>query len=190
MAARQLQRICVFAGSGVGRRPEYWEAASNLGRELAERGIGLVYGASGAGLMGATADAALAAGGEAVGVIPESLLALEQVHRGLTELHVVGSMHERKAKMAELADAFIALPGGIGTLEELLEVTTWTKLGIHAKPCGVLDVAGYYEPLAAMLDDAVAEEFMSARDRGILNFEAGPERLLGRLEAWTAAARG
>src|SRR6201992_1403319 len=149
-------RVCVFAGSGDGRRPEYREAASARVLDLAERGIGLVYGGSARGLMGAAADAAMAAGGEAIGVIPEALLGLETYHRGLTELHIVGSMHERKAKMADLSRAFIALPGGIGTLEELLEVTTWSKLGIHAKPCGVLNVSGYYDPLGAMLHDTAS----------------------------------
>ncbi|HEY0278852.1 MAG TPA: TIGR00730 family Rossman fold protein [Solirubrobacterales bacterium] len=136
MSPSSTDRICVFAGSDDGNRPEYREAASALGRELAERGIGLVYGGSGRGLMGAAADAALAAGGEAIGVIPEALLGLETSHRGLTELHIVGSMHERKAKMADLSRAFIALSGGIGTLKELLEVTTWSILGIHTKPAG------------------------------------------------------
>ena len=185
MAANQLQRLCVFAGSGDGRRPEYRQAARALGRERAERGIGLVYGGSGLGLMGATADAALAAGGEAIGVIPESLLALEEVHRDLTELHVVGSMHERKALMGDLSDAFAALPGGIGTLEELLEVATWSKLGIHAKPCGVINVSGFYDPLAAMLDHTVAEGFMRSEHRRILLVDASPERLLDRLREWS-----
>ena|ERR1700742_2758110 len=188
MAGQQLQRLCVFAGSGDGRRPEYRQAASSLGRELAERGVGLVYGGSGVGLMGATADAALAAGGEAIGVIPESLLSLEQVHSDLTELHVVGSMHERKALMAELSDAFAALPGGIGTLEELLEIATWSKLGIHAKPVGVLNVGGFYDPLAAMLDHTVEEGFMSAEHRRILLVDASSERLLGRLQEWKPPA--
>jgi uncharacterized protein (TIGR00730 family) len=181
MPLSRSQRVCVFAGSGDGRRPEYREAASALGRELAERGIGLVYGGSGRGLMGAAADAALAAGGEAIGVIPEDLLGLEQFHRGLTELHVVGSMHERKAKMGELADAFVALPGGIGTLEELLEVATWSKLGIHSKPCGAVNVCGYYDGLGTMLDVAVAEGFMAADYRDTIVFDAGPAALLDRL---------
>ena len=155
---------------------------------MAERGVGLVYGGSGVGLMGATADAALAAGGEAIGVIPESLLSLEQVHSDLTELHVVGSMHERKALMAELSDAFAALPGGIGTLEELLEIATWSKLGIHAKPVGVLNVGGFYDPLAAMLDHTVEEGFMSAEHRRILLVDASSERLLGRLQEWKPPA--
>jgi uncharacterized protein (TIGR00730 family) len=181
MSPSSTERICVFAGSGDGNRPEYREAASELGRELAQRRIGLVYGGSARGVMGAAADAALAAGGEAIGVIPEGLLELEQYHRSLTELHIVGSMHERKAKMADLADAFIALPGGIGTLEELLEVTTWSKLGIHAKPCGVLNVCGYFDPLGAMLDATVSEGFMAAEYREILIFDPSPAALLDRL---------
>jgi uncharacterized protein (TIGR00730 family) len=185
MAPPQLERICLFAGSGYGRRPEYREAAAAFGQQLAERGIGLVYGGSGVGLMGAAADAALAAGGEVFGVIPEALLALEQVHKDITELHVVGSMHERKALMGDLSNAFAALPGGMGTLEELLEVATWSKLGIHAKPCGVINVCGYYDRLAAMLDEAVEEDFMSPADRRILLVDASPERLLRRLQDWT-----
>jgi uncharacterized protein (TIGR00730 family) len=181
MSPSPPQRVCVFAASSDGRRPEYREAASALGRELAERGIGLVYGGSARGLMGAAADAALAAGGEAIGVIPEALLGLEQYHRDLTELHVVGSMHERKAKMAELADAFVALPGGIGTLEELLEITTWSKLGIHAKPCGVVNTGGYFDALAAMLDATVSEGFMAAEYREILVFDPTPAGVLDRL---------
>ena len=178
MTPTRPQRVCVFAGSGDGKRPEYREAASVLGRELAERGIGLVYGGSGRGLMGAAADAALAAGGEAVGVIPEALLGLEQFHRELTELHIVGSMHERKAKMGELADAFVALPGGIGTLEELLEVATWSKLGIHAKPCGAVNTCGYYDALGAMLDAAVEEGFMAPEYRATVIFDPSPAALL------------
>jgi uncharacterized protein (TIGR00730 family) len=181
MDSSRPQRVCVFAGSGAGRRPEYREAASDLGRLLAQRGVGLVYGGSGRGLMGAVADAALTAGGEAIGVIPEGLLGLEQYHRDLTELHIVGSMHERKAKMAELADAFVALPGGIGTLEELLEVATWSKLGIHSKPCGVLNVCGYYDALGAMLDATVAEGFMAPEYRDTIVFDAEPAALLDRL---------
>jgi uncharacterized protein (TIGR00730 family) len=179
-----LTNICVFAGSGVGRSPRYREAAESLGAELAERGIGLVYGASGIGLMGATADAALTAGGKVVGVIPEALLALEQVHTGLSELHVVDSMHARKAKMASLVDAFVALPGGMGTLEELLEIATWSKLGIHAKPCGVVNVDGYYDPLDSMLGHAVAENFIRPEDRDLVLFHTDPKLLLDRLDEW------
>jgi len=189
VAAPQLPRICLFAASGGGRRPEYREAAAGFGRELAERGIGMVYGGSGVGLMGAAAEAALAADGEVVGVIPEALLKLEQFHQGLTELHVVGSMHERKAKMGELADAFAALPGGLGTLEELLEVATWAKLGIQVKPCGAINVGGYFDQLAALLDKAVEEEFMRPEDRRILIVDSDPQRLLARLQAWTPPPR-
>lgn len=189
MAASDPTCVCVFAGSGTGRLPEYREAAEILGTELAERGITVVYGASGIGLMGAMADAALAAGGEVVGVIPEALLALEQAHRGLTELHVVDSMHARKAKMASLVDAFVALPGGMGTLEELLEVATWSKLGIHAKPCGVLNVGGYYDQLASMLDRAVAERFMTPADRAIVAFDADAKALIDRLREWVPPAQ-
>jgi uncharacterized protein (TIGR00730 family) len=183
VASSSPERICVFAGSGVGRRLEYREAAAALGRELAAQGVGLVYGGSGVGLMGALADAALAGGGEVVGVIPESLLALEQFHRGVTDLRVVASMHERKATMADLADAFVALPGGIGTLEELFEVATWSKLGIHSKPCGVVNVGGYYDPLAAMLDRVVEEQFMSVRDRELVLIDPDPASLLRRLRS-------
>src|SRR6201996_3705564 len=181
MSPSPPQRICVVAASSDGSFSEPREAASALGRELAERGIGLVYGGSGRGLMGAAADAALAAGGEAIGVIPEALLGLETYHRDLDELHIVGSMHERKAKMADLSRAFIALPGGIGTLEELLEVTTWSKLGIHAKPCGVLNVSGYFDPLGAMLDATVSAGFMAAEYRELLIFDPSPSSLLDRL---------
>ena len=135
--------------------------------------------------MGAAADGALADSRGSAGVLPESLLALEQVHQGLTELHVVGSMHERKALMGELSNAFVALPGGMGTLEELLEVATWSKLGIHAKPCGVINVCGYYDRLAAMLDKAVEEDFLSTEDRRILLVDDSPERLLRQLQDWT-----
>ena len=187
MGPRQQERICIFAGSGVGSRPEYRQAAVAIGRELAGQGVGLVYGGSAAGLMGAAADAALAAGGEVVGVIPEPLLELEQFHRGLTELHVVGTMHERKALMAELSEAFVALPGGIGTLEELLEIATWTKLGIHTKPCGAINVCGYYDHLGAMLDRAVEEGFMRQVDRDIVVIGADPARLVGELRAQGSA---
>ena len=190
MSSSQPERVCVFAGSGDGRRPQYREAAELLGRELAARGIGLVYGGSGRGLMGAAADAALAAGGEAIGVIPEGLLGLEQFHRDLTELHVVGSMHERKALMAELSDAFVALPGGAGTLEELIEVYTWSQLGLHDNPMGVLNVAGYYDGLAALLDHAVQEGFLRAQHRAALHTAATPAELLERFVGWRPATVG
>jgi uncharacterized protein (TIGR00730 family) len=179
-----LRRVCVYAGSNAGSDPAYADAARALGGELARRGVGLVYGGGRAGLMGAVADAALAGGGEAIGVIPQALMDRELGHAGLSELRVVDSMHERKALMAELADAFVALPGGIGTLEELIEVFTWSQLGIHAKPCGVLDAAGFYSGLSAFLDHMVAEGFLHERHRGVLLSDAEPGSLLDRLGAF------
>src|SRR5215210_5562364 len=164
-----MDRLCVFCGSSSGRDPAYSVLAAQLGRALAQRRIGLVYGGGRVGLMGVLADAALAAGGEAIGVIPQDLMDREVGHGGLTELHVVSSMHERKALMAELSDGFAALPGGIGTLEELIEVYTWSQLGLHAKPMGLLDVRGYYRPLAALLDHAVHEAFLRAEHRAALH---------------------
>ena len=175
-----IARICVFTGSSSGTRPEYRAAAKALGATLASRGIGLVYGGAKVGLMGAVADAALAAGGEVIGVIPQALIDREIGHTGLTEQHVVGSMHERKAKMAELSDGFIALPGGAGTLEELIEVYTWSQLGMHDKPMGVLNVKGYYDGLAAMLDHAVQEGFLRGEHRAAMHAEPTAEALLER----------
>jgi len=181
-----LNRICVFCGSRPGGRPEYQAMAGALGRLLAGRGIGLVYGGGNIGLMGIVADAALAAGGHVVGVIPESLVGREVEgraveHAGLSRLEVVDSMHTRKARMAELADGFIALPGGFGTFEELFEILTWAQLGFHQKPIGLLDVAGYYDPLLALCDRAVAEGFLSAQSRALLLSEAEPEALLAAM---------
>ena len=175
--------IAVFCGANVGARPAYREAAERLGAELARSGRRLVYGGGDVGLMGAIADAALAAGGEVVGVIPQHLVDREVAHRGVTELRVVGSMHERKALMAELADAFVAMPGGLGTLEELFEVWTWGQLGLHRKPYGLLDVAGFFGPLLRFLDDAVTEGFVRAEHRALLVAETDPARLLARLDA-------
>src|SRR5215475_2650578 len=155
-----MKRICVFCGSSSGSRPEYRVCAEELGTELIRRQIGLIYGGGNVGLMGAIADAVLRGGGEAIGVIPEHLMTREIAHKQLTKLHVVRSMHERKALMADLSDAFIALPGGFGTLEEFCEAVTWAQLGLHAKPCGILNVQGYYSPLLAMFDDAVREGFL------------------------------
>ena len=163
-----MKRICVFCGSRPGSRPEYRAAAEFLGTTLAERGIELVYGGGNVGLMGVVADACLAAGGRVVGVIPRALLDWEVGHEGLTRLEVVDSMHTRKARMAELADGFIALPGGLGTFEELFEILTWAQLGFHAKPVGLLDTAGYYLPLLQMIERGVAEGFMKAENRGLL----------------------
>jgi uncharacterized protein (TIGR00730 family) len=177
-------RVCVYAGSNPGSNPAYAEATTALGNELAARGIGIVYGGGKVGLMGVIADTVLAAGGEAIGVMPQALIDREIGHAGLTELKVVDSMHERKALMAELADAFIALPGGIGTLEELIEIYTWSQLGIHDKPCGVLNVRGYYDGLATFLDHAVSEGFLRAQHRAVLSISADPAELLDALAAY------
>jgi uncharacterized protein (TIGR00730 family) len=182
-----LSSVCVFCGSNGGADPAYLTAAQTVGRGLAERGIRIVYGGGRVGMMGAVADAGLAAGGDVVGIIPQQIFDLEIGHTGLDDLRVVSSMHERKALMAELADAFVALPGGIGTLEELFEVYTWAQLGIHDKPLGLLDVAGYFEPLAAFLDHAVAERFLRAETRGMLAVADDFEGLLEALEAWRPA---
>lgn len=181
---RRLERVCVFCGSNRGKRPEYLAAATAVGTLLAERGIGLVYGAGNVGLMGALADAALAAGGEVIGVIPEALVQWEVAHQGLTELRIVGSMHERKAQMADLSDAFLALPGGFGTLEELCEVLTWSQLGIHAKPCGLLNVESYFDPLLRLFDQAVDEAFLRTAHRSLVLEERDPSRLLDLLAAY------
>lgn len=173
-----MQRVCVFCGSSTGAHPAYLEAARHLGRRLAERGLGLVYGGASVGLMGALADEALAAGGEVVGVITRPLLDREIGHPRLTRLEVVESMHERKARMAELADAFAVLPGGIGTLEEFFEVWTWGYLGLHRKPCGLLDVNGYYAPLSQLVEHMVAERFLRDETRKAVLFSSGVEELL------------
>lgn len=162
-----MRRVCVFCGSNAGRDPAYATAATRLGRGMVERGLGLVYGGGNVGLMGVVADAVMEAGGEVVGVIPEAMVAKELAHHGITELRVVASMHDRKATMADLADAFVALPGGLGTLEELCEVLTWAQLGLHAKPVVLLDVAGYYEPFLALLDAAVGAGFLRPQHRAL-----------------------
>jgi uncharacterized protein (TIGR00730 family) len=184
LGSRDVRRVCVYAGSNPGTDPAYADGARALAAELAGRGIGIVYGGGKVGLMGVTADTALAAGGDVVGVMPQALIDREIGHPGLTELKVVDSMHERKAKMAELADAFVALPGGIGTLEELIEVYTWSQLGIHDKPCGVLNVNGYYDDLARFLDGAVAAGFLRPQHREVLIVEQDPAELLARLAAF------
>jgi uncharacterized protein (TIGR00730 family) len=180
----ELSSICVFCGSNAGAEPAYLEAAEVVGRSLAQRGVRVVYGGGKVGMMGAVADAARDSGGEVVGVIPQAIFDLEIGHTGLADLRVVGSMHERKALMAELSDAFIALPGGIGTLEELFEVYTWAQLGIHAKPLGLLDVVGYYQPLVAFLDHAVQERFVRSETRTLLAVSDDLEDLLAALETW------
>lgn len=176
-----MRSCCVFCGSSSGNRPEYATAAAELGRELAQRGVRLVYGGSHAGLMGNLADACLAAGGDVVGIIPQFLFDKEIAHRGLPDLRVVHSMHERKALMANLADAFVALPGGFGTFEEFFEALTWTQIGLQAKPCGVLNVHGYYEPLLRLADHAVEEGFLKASNRKLIIAEANIAALLERL---------
>lgn len=177
-------RLCVFCGSSPGNKPEYLAAAQQLGTALAKAGIGLVYGGAQVGLMGAVADAALAAGGEVIGVIPRHLVERELAHEGLTTLHEVGSMHERKAMMADLSDGFIALPGGVGTFEELFEVWTWGQLGHHQKPCALFNAAGYYDQLIAFLDHALAEGFMRQPYRDMLIVDTEAAALLDKVRAY------
>ena len=183
-----IRSVCVYCGSSAGRDPAYAEAARRLGEEIAGRGIGLVYGGSDVGVMKVVAEAALARGGRVTGVIPEALVKREIAHRGLTELRVTASMHERKMLMAELSDAFVALPGGIGTLEELFEAWTWAQLGLHAKPCGLLNVAGYWDRLIAFLDHAVAERFVKQANREMLLVAEDPGDLLDRFAAYRPPA--
>jgi uncharacterized protein (TIGR00730 family) len=185
-----LKRICVFCGSSAGRRPEYLQAAREMGRVLLERGLGLVYGGGNVGLMGAVADTVLAGGGEVIGIIPQALMAREVGHTALTRLHVVETMHERKAMMADLSDAFVALPGGFGTFEEFCEVLTWSQLGFHPKPCGLLNVEGYYAPLLALFDQATAEGFVPPPNRALVIEETDPARLLDRFAAFTPPTTG
>lgn len=183
-----LGRICVYCGANRGSDPVYADAARAMGRALAERGIGLVTGGGRVGLMGVVADAALEAGGFVTGVIPEALTTKELAHRGLTDLVVTASMHERKAKMAELSDGFVALPGGLGTYEELFEIWTWAQLGWHGKPCGVLNAAGFYDRLVAFLDGSTEAGFLKPQHRAMLVVESDPERLIDRFEVYTAPA--
>jgi uncharacterized protein (TIGR00730 family) len=180
----RLRSICVFCGASPGNDPRYLDAAVAVGTELARRGIELVYGGGRLGLMGAVADAALAAGGRVTGVIPSGLVDRELAHGGVTELRIVTTLHERKAVMAELSDAFLALPGGLGTLEELAEVLSWAQLGLHGKPVGALDVGGFFGPLVAHLDHAAREGFVSQRHRDLLLADDDLDRLLSRFEAW------
>ena len=176
-----MKRICVFCGSSLGGNIAYSEAAVTLGGLLAARNITLIYGGGNVGLMGVIANAVLNAGGKVIGVIPHALASREIEHRGLTELHVVDSMHTRKAMMADLADAFIAMPGGVGTFEEFFESVTWTQLGLHRKPCGLLNVAEFYTPLAAFIDQAVTEGFIKPVHRASIVVDDNPERLLDTL---------
>lgn len=179
-------RICVYLGSSPGNSPVYRDAAAQFGNLLASRGIGLVYGGGMVGLMGVIADAVCAAGGEVIGVIPEALRAREHDHQGITELHVVQTMHERKALMAKLADGFVTLPGGIGTFEEMFEAWCWSQLGYHQKPCGLLDVNGFYSKMSSFIDHVVEEGFLQPRHRAMLLIEKEPEALLDRMAQYLA----
>lgn len=181
----KLERVCVYAGSSTGTDAGYSLAAAELARSLVARGHGIVYGGGRVGLMGVVADTAIELGGEVIGVIPETLVAQEVAHRNLTELRVVGSMHERKALMSQLSDAFVALPGGIGTVDELVEAMTWTQLGLHRKPCALLNVSGYYDKLVAFLDHAVTEQFLTPEDRRLLLVVDRPEALINALGEFT-----
>lgn len=183
-----VQRLCVFCGSSTGVRPEYALATLVVAEELVRRRIGLVYGGGAVGLMGVLADAVLAAGGEVTGVIPRPLATKEIAHGGLSKLHVVGSMHERKALMASLSDAFLALPGGLGTFEELLEMLTWTQLGVHRKAVGALDVGGYWTGLRRLLTDGVEAGFVRPHNADALLVDGDPSRLLDRLAVWRTPA--
>ena len=185
MSSPALRAVAVYCGSNRGADPVYARAAASLGRLLAERGIRLVYGGGDVGLMGVLADAVRDAGGEVLGVITRALVDREVAHPGLTNLTVVETMHERKALMSDAAGAFIMLPGGYGTFDEFFEAVTWTQLGIHAKPCGVLDVNGYFEPLRALLDGAARQGFVSQVHRELVITDDDPARLLARLAAWT-----
>ena len=180
----ELRRVCIYAGSRDGADPAYAAATADLARQLAKRDIGIAYGGASVGLMGVMADAALEAGGEVVGVLPRALQSREIGHRDLTRLEVVDSMHERKARMAELSDAFIALPGGVGTLEEVIEAVTWTMLGIHMKPVGLLSVGGYYGMLEAMLDHARDQGFLRPEHRALMLSDRDPATLIERLTQW------
>jgi len=179
-----IKRVCVFCGSSRGTCGAYAEAAQQLGQALARRRVGLVYGGGHLGLLGALADATMAAGGEGIGVIPQALVAKALAPNGVADMRVVGSMHERKALMAELSDAFITLPGGFGTLEEFFEVLSWAQLGLHGKPCGILNVAGFYDALLAVFDQIVAEAFVRPAHRSLVLVEKDPENLLERLASF------
>jgi uncharacterized protein (TIGR00730 family) len=189
MADRKLSRICVFCGTNPGARPDYGAAARELGRILAEDGIELVYGGASVGIMGELADSVHEHGGHVTGIIPQQLKEKEAAHTGIRNLIVVASMHQRKSQMADMSDGFIALPGGIGTLEGFFEILTWGQLGIHAKPSGILNVAGYFDELTRFLDHAVQEGFLTQEHRGAIMMEDEPRRLLARMQAYTAPHR-
>jgi uncharacterized protein (TIGR00730 family) len=179
-----MKRVCVFAGSSSGARSQYGDAARSLGAALVSRDLGLVYGGGAVGLMGLLADTVLERGGHVIGVIPRPLVDREVAHSGLSELRIVASMHERKTQMAQLSDGFVALPGGLGTLEELFEIWTWAQLGIHRKPCGLLNVEGYYDRLLEFLNHAVAENFIDTKNRSMMTLAEGGDELLDRLEGY------
>lgn len=179
-----MKRVCVFCGSNHGVRPAYTAAAEKLARFLVKLGIGIVYGGGNIGLMGVLADTAIIAGGEVTGVIPRALFAKEVGHAGITDMRIVGSMHERKALMAELSDGFIALPGGWGTFDEFCEVLTWAQLGLHRKPCGILNVEGYYDPLLKMFDHSVAEGFLKPEYRPLVIAASEPEELIAKMQGY------
>jgi len=181
-----MQRICVYCGSSPGKNPRYRQAADQLGKALVERGLGLVYGGASIGVMGAIADAVLENGGEAIGIIPESLAIKEVAHENLTRQYVVKSMHERKALMAEMSDGFIALPGGWGTIEEIFEILTWAQLGFHEKPSGLLNVESYYDGLFTFLEHAIDQQFVKSAYREMLIMESESTLLLDRFEAYQA----
>jgi uncharacterized protein (TIGR00730 family) len=183
-----MKRLCVYCGSRPGSQPAYTEAAKNLARALVNRKIEVVYGGASVGTMGVLADTVLAEGGHVIGIIPQAVLGREVVHRGLSDLRVVTSMHERKALMAELSDGFIALPGGLGTLDEVFEILTWGQLGLHQKPCGLLNIRDYYRGLVDFLDHAVSESFITEVHRAMLLVEEEPERLLDQFERYKAPA--
>ena len=182
----KIKKICVYCGSSPGKNPAYLQAAEGLARHMCKRGIGLVYGGAAIGVMGAVANAVLEGGGEAIGIIPRSLAVKEVAHSNLTELHVVASMHDRKAMMAELSDGFIALPGGWGTLEEIFEILTWAQLGFHHKPCGLLNIAGYYDGLIGFLDDAFEQQFVNELCRPMLMKAPEPTELLDQFAEYRA----
>jgi uncharacterized protein (TIGR00730 family) len=181
-----MKRVCIFCASRAGARRVYLEAAQAMARALLRRGVGLVYGGGCNGLMGELADTMLANGGEVIGVIPRALVAREVAHRGVTELLIVRSMHDRKARMSELAEGFIALPGGFGTLEEFCEILTWAQLGLHQKPCAILNIEGYYDPLLALFDRAVGEEFLHPINRRLVLHAGDPESLLDIMFSYEA----
>ncbi|WP_319244893.1 TIGR00730 family Rossman fold protein [uncultured Propionivibrio sp.] len=186
-----MKQVCVFCGSNAGNKPEYLRAADTVGATLARRGIGLVYGAGNIGLMGAVADACLAAGGEVTGIIPQALMGKEVAgrpvdHKTLTRCEVVDSMHTRKARMAELSDGFIALPGGFGTFEELCEILTWSQLGFHGKPVGLLNIAGFYDPLLALFDRAVEDGFLHPKNRAMALVDTDIDALIERMASYRA----